>query len=219
MRTPQRFCEEYNQTKGMNLVPGSYESTADHKIYIGGIPPTMDEQMVRKICDSFGMLRSFNLVRDPGDPHKHKGFAFIEYVDEKVTDRAIKGLNGLEFGEKTLKAQRSSVGQKPQQPKAPTAVNNGFLNNVPKDKKIPIPAFAMTPSRVVQFINILTPEDLIEDEDFESIREDILNACNAFGETLEIKIPRPDPHTGEASAAVGKVFVKFSHVVAAKQAR
>jgi splicing factor U2AF subunit len=72
---------------------------------------------------------------------------------------------------------------------------------------------------VVQFLNILTPEDLMDDEEYKEIREDIENVCNNFGEVLEMKIPRPDPKTGIASSAVGKVFVKFSHVVAAKQAR
>ena len=203
------------------MVQGSYESATDYKIYMGGIPSNMEEAKIRGICEAFGMLRTFNLIKDPEAPSKHKGFAFLEYVDEKVTDRAIKGLNGLEIGDKKLRVQRATVGQKtPQQQKASTKpVNTGFLNNVPSEKKIPIPAFSMTPSRVVQFLNILTPEDLIDDEEYESIREDIMNVCNTFGEVLEIKIPRPDPKTGVASSAVGRVFVKFSHVVASKQAR
>ncbi len=228
VRTPQRFCEEYNQTEGKILVQGNYDSTADYKVYMGCIPQNLSEEKIRSICETFGMLRSFNLVKDLEHPEKHKGFAFFEYVEEKVTDRAIKALNGLEFGDKKLKVQRSSIGQKPQhQQKQATAagtipsgpVNTGFLNNVPADKKIPIPAFSMTPSRVIQFINILTPEDLMDDQDYEGIKEDITSVCNVFGEVVDIRIPRPDPKTGMASAAVGRVFVKFSHVVAAKQAR
>ena len=168
------------------------------------------------------MLRSFNLIKDPENPSKHKGFAFFEYVDEKVTDKAVKALNGLEFGDKKLKVQRATLGPKPQhapKAKASSPAIIGFLNNVPSEKRIPIPGFSMTPSRVVQFLNIVTAEDLMDDEEFESVREDILNVCNTFGEVVDIKIPRPDLETGLTSAAVGKVFVKFSHVVAAKQAR
>jgi len=171
------------------------------------------------------MLRSFQLIKDPENPNKHKGFGFIEYVDEKVTDKAVKALNGLEFGDKKLKVQRATFGPKtgntgkPKTTGGQQAAPIGFLNNVPIDKRIPIPGFAMTPSKVVQFLNMLTPEDLIDDEEYESIREDILNVCNQFGEVIDIKIPRPDPNSEEVSSAVGKVFVKFSHVVAAKQAR
>jgi hypothetical protein len=33
----------------------------------------------------------------------------------------------------------------------------------------------MTPSRVVQFLNMLSPEDLMDDEEYEDIKEDIIN--------------------------------------------
>ncbi len=205
------------------MTQGSYDTSADYKIYMGSIPASLDEAKIRSICEAFGMLRTFTLAKDHTNPSKHKGFAFFEYVDEKVTDKAVKALNGLEFGDKKLKVQRAAFGPKVGASKPKAAAQNagpvGFLNNVPSEKRIPIPGFAMTPSRVVQFLNMLTPEDLIDNEEYEAIREDILNVCNTFGEVVDIKIPRPDPVTGECSAAVGKVFVKFSHVVAAKQVR
>jgi len=186
---------------------------------MGCIPTNMDEKHIREICEAFGMLRSFNLRKDPDNPEKHKGFAFFEYVEEKVTDRAVKALNGLDIGDKKLKVQRASIGQKVAPLQASNPVNSGFLNNVPSEKKITIPRWSMEASKVVQLLNILTPEDLMDDEDFKAIHEDILEACNKYGEVLEIKIPRPDLKTGEASSAVGKAFIKFSHEVKAKQAR
>jgi len=219
--TPERFCDEYNQTEGRVLLQTTYDSSADHKIYMGNISSSLDESKIRSICESFGMLRSFNLVKDSDNPLKHKGFAFFEYVNEKITDKAIKALDDLEFGGKKLRAQRATVN-----PKVPTQkqssvpiIPTGFLNNVPEAMRIPIPGFSMIPSRVIQLLNMLTAEDVMDDEEYEGIRNDLMQACNYFGEVLKITIPRPNSKTGEASSAVGKAFVKFSHVVAAKQAR
>jgi hypothetical protein len=40
------------------------------------------------MCEAFGMLKSFNLVKESAE--LNKGFCFFEFVDDKVTDRAIK---------------------------------------------------------------------------------------------------------------------------------
>jgi len=76
---------------------------------MGNIPLTMSDMEVRKMCESFGRLKSFNLVKDPMNPDVNKGYAFFEYVDERSIDKAIKALNGLDFKEKKLKVQRAST--------------------------------------------------------------------------------------------------------------
>lgn len=80
---------------------------------MGGIPPTMNDMDVRKMCESFGRLKSFNLVKDPANPELNKGYCFFEYVDDRATEKAIKGLNNLDFKDKKLKVQRASFHQKP----------------------------------------------------------------------------------------------------------
>lgn len=63
----------------------------------------MSEADVRKMCESFGRLKSFNLIKEPTNPELNKGYAFFEYTDDRSTDKAIKALNGLEFKDKRLK--------------------------------------------------------------------------------------------------------------------
>jgi len=75
----------------------------DNRLYIGGIPPTMSDAEVRKMCESFGRLKTFNLVKDPANPEINKGYAFYEYVDERSVDKAIKALNNLEIRDKKLR--------------------------------------------------------------------------------------------------------------------
>ena len=75
----------------------------DNRIYMGNIPANMSDLEVRKMCESFGRLKTFNLVKDPSNPDVNKGYAFFEYVDERSIEKAIKALNGLDFKDKKLK--------------------------------------------------------------------------------------------------------------------
>jgi splicing factor U2AF 65 kDa subunit len=66
---------------------------------------------VKDLLQTFGPLKAFNLVKDIGTGLS-KGFAFCEYLDESVTDRACTGLNGMKLGDKQLLVQRASIGAK-----------------------------------------------------------------------------------------------------------
>ena len=82
----------------------------DNELFMGGIPNNMPESHVKSLCESFGMLKKFMLQKDPNNPANNRGFCFFEYVDLRATDKAIKGLNNMEFKEKKLKVQRKSQG-------------------------------------------------------------------------------------------------------------
>lgn len=77
---------------------------------MGGIPPTMPEEQVKKLCESFGLLKKFMLHKDPLNNQNNRGYCFFEYVDERATEKAIKHLSTIEFKERKLKVQRKSQG-------------------------------------------------------------------------------------------------------------
>jgi RNA recognition motif-containing protein len=77
---------------------------------MGGIPFQMQEDEVRSLCESFGKLKSFNLIKDNTQVGINKGYAFFEYQDERAIDKAIKALNQLEIKDKRLKVQRAAEG-------------------------------------------------------------------------------------------------------------
>ena len=93
--------------KGEKKQPSELE--VDNRLYMGCIPANMSDAEVKKMCESFGRLKSFNLVKDPANPDINKGYAFFEYVDERSVEKAIKALNGLDFKEKKLKVQKAST--------------------------------------------------------------------------------------------------------------
>jgi hypothetical protein len=62
---------------------------------------------------------------------------------------------------------------------------------------------------------MISAEDLNEEDEIFKVKDDILTECKSFGEIIYIEIPRPDDN-GVASFGVGKIFVKFNHIIAAK---
>lgn len=73
------------------------------------------------------------------------------------------------------------------------------------------------PTKVLQILNMVAIEELLSDEDYVEIVEDIKEECGKFGTVLEVKIPRPvktsngkvDVKASEAVKDLGKVFVLF----------
>ena len=68
----------------------NFPDDEDHRIFMGGIPFSMNEQEVRDMCEGFGKLKSFNLIKDQQNHDQNKGFAFFEYEDDRAAERAIK---------------------------------------------------------------------------------------------------------------------------------
>jgi splicing factor U2AF subunit len=91
---------------------GGSTSDSPNKLFIGGLPPDLNEDQVMELLKSFGELKSFNLVKETVDGQLvSKGFAFCEYQDASVTDMAIQGLHNFELGDRTLTVQRADQGK------------------------------------------------------------------------------------------------------------
>ncbi|RLN27287.1 hypothetical protein BBJ28_00016893, partial [Nothophytophthora sp. Chile5] len=72
-----------------------------------------------------------------------------------------------------------------------------------------------TPSRIIVLLNMVTPEELEDEEEYADILDDIKGECERFGAVASLVLPRP---RDGMPAAVGKVFVEFSEVQAAQGA-
>jgi len=75
----------------------------------------------------------------------------------------------------------------------------------------------MRPSRVVQLLNMVSTQDLQNDLTYQEIFHDVLNEVSQFGSCVNIVIPRPE--LGKTKGGVGKIFIHFSDVAAAKVCR
>ncbi|KIK99802.1 hypothetical protein PAXRUDRAFT_433287 [Paxillus rubicundulus Ve08.2h10] len=210
-----------------------------NKVFVGGLPTYLNEEQVQELLKSFGELKAFNLVRENGNGASkvgavwwnsllkadflQQGFAFFEYVDASVTDVAIQSLNGMELGDRYLVVQRASVGAKPGMP------------NLPYDQfpEIPRPIMPAGESNtadacILLLLNMVTPDDLIDDQEYGDIYEDVKEECSKYGAVGDLRIPRPvkkdkskwapgepgqqstiDAQRADEASGVGRVYVKF----------
>ncbi len=142
----------------------------------------------------------------------------------------------MEMGDRFLVVQRASVGAKQVTgiPGMPTAEEyqtalTGRRTVIPRALDL-----AETNSRILLMLNMVTNDDLINDDDFHDILEDITEECGNYGPVEDIRIPRPAKRErkwstdGAALAAfqrqadedsgVGRVYVKFADADSAGKA-
>jgi len=202
-----------------------------NKIFVGGLPSYLNEEQVQELLKSFGELKAFHLVRENGTGQS-KGYAFFEYADASVTDVACQGLNGMELGDRYLVVQRAAVGAK-------NPDGTSMIPPDPSEINIPKPIMpaqvadssAATGSRILLMLNMVVAEDLMDDNDYADILEDVREECGSHGEIDDLRIPRPvkrDKSAGHQAAAeaqradeaagVGRVYIKYADSEGANKA-
>uniref|UniRef100_A0A8C2RLA7 Splicing factor U2AF subunit n=1 Tax=Capra hircus TaxID=9925 RepID=A0A8C2RLA7_CAPHI len=190
-----RRPHDYQPLPGMSenpsvYVPGVVSTVVPdsaHKLFIGGLPNYLNDDQVKELLTSFGPLKAFNLVKDSATGLS-KGYAFCEYVDINVTDQAIAGLNGMQLGDKKLLVQRASVGAK--------NATLSTINQTPVTLQVPGLMSSQVqmgghPTEVLCLMNMVLPEELLDDEEYEEIVEDVRDECGKYGLVKSIEIPRP----------------------------
>ncbi|XP_047143470.1 splicing factor U2AF 65 kDa subunit isoform X4 [Hydra vulgaris] len=191
MAYPTLFAE--SQATHIPGVVSTVVSDTINKVFVGGLPNYLNEDQVKELLSTFGELRAFNLVKDSATGLS-KGYAFCEYVDIGITDVAIAGMNGMQLGDKKLIVQRASVGSKTM-----TAQLNipGFDLN----KEI-------TATNILCLMNMVVAEELMDDEDYDEIFEDIREECSKYGRIRSMQIPRPNNEF--LVSGIGKVFIEYA---------
>ncbi|CAI8007232.1 Splicing factor U2AF 50 kDa subunit [Geodia barretti] len=225
---------------GVKHIPGVVSTVVPdgpHKVFCGGLPTYLSDDQVKELLCSFGDLKSFNLVKDSGTTFS-KGYCFFEYVIEGITDAAIQGLNGMQLGDKKLIVQRASVGAS----KVITGEGADMSMFMPSIPNVPLPinipglqvaGTAQEATEVLCLMNMVSKEELEDDEEYEGIMEDVREECSRYGEVVSVEIPRPvggimedvreecsrygevvsveipRPVGGVDIPGVGKIFVEF----------
>ncbi|TCD61778.1 hypothetical protein EIP91_007956 [Steccherinum ochraceum] len=232
IRRPKDYGGPENMAP-MPHVPGVVSTNVPdsiNKIFVGGLPPYLNEEQVMELLKSFGELKAFNLVRENGNGPS-KGFAFFEYVDTSVTDVAIQSLSGMELGDKYLVVQRASVGAKPGQPEIP-----GMMEYAEIPQPImPAGENHAEDARILLMLNMVVQEDLVDDQEYADIYEDIKEECGNYGTVEDLRVPRPvkkdkakwgdsgaesaqNAQRADEAAGVGRVYVKYTDSAGAQAA-
>ncbi|KAK6519509.1 hypothetical protein TWF281_003336 [Arthrobotrys megalospora] len=197
---------ESNESHNGDISPNVPDSI--NKICVSNIPTHLADQQVMELLQTFGPLKSFYLVKDR-EMDESKGVAFCEYLDPNIAEIAIEGLNGLDINEQLLNVKRASIGVKQ---------SAGAEAGIPAMTVIAATTSAeMEGGRVLQLLNMVTADELLDQEEYEEILEDVTDECNKFGPIIDIKIPRPSGNQ-RAAAGVGKIYVRFEEHHSAEKA-
>lgn len=182
--------------------PGRVSSVvpdSPNKISVSNIPVYLTDVQVMELLAPFGQLKSFVLVRD-NETDESRGIAFCEFADVSKTEIAIAGLDKLEVGQNKLKARKASVGI------TQVAGVEAGVNAMSMLASTTVPNAEA--SRVVALMNMVTAEELMNDDDFAEICEDVRDECAKFGNIIDMKVPRP-VGGNRNSPGIGKIFLKY----------
>ncbi|KAG5535815.1 hypothetical protein RHGRI_023547 [Rhododendron griersonianum] len=199
----------------VGLTPGSAGGLeGPDRIFVGGLPYYFTEVQIRELLESFGPLRGFDLVKDR-ETGNSKGYAFCVYQDLAVTDIACAALNGIKMGDKTLTVRRANQGTTQPKPEQENVLLHA-QQQIALQRLMLQPAALAT--KVVCLTQAVNVDELIDDEVYEDIIEDMRVECGKFGTLENVVIPRPNPN-GEPTPGLGKVFLEYVDVDGATKAR
>eukprot|EP00262_Sarcandra_glabra_P000183 TRINITY_DN1026_c0_g3_i1.p1 TRINITY_DN1026_c0_g3~~TRINITY_DN1026_c0_g3_i1.p1 ORF type:complete len:448 (-),score=103.93 TRINITY_DN1026_c0_g3_i1:120-1355(-) len=214
----------------VGLIPGALGGAeGPDRIFVGGLPYYFTEAQIKELLESFGPLRGFDLVKDR-DTGNSKGYGFCVYQDPAVTDIACAALNGLKMGDKTLTVRRAtaSTGQaKPDQEiiLAQAQQHIALQKMVLQASGTALPGVGLAsglspefPTKVVCLTEVVNPDELRDDDEYEEILEDMRDEGGKFGSLVNVVVPRPNP-TGEQVPGVGKVFLEYTDTSGSARAK
>lgn len=182
-------------------------SDGPNKVFIGGIPYNLTEDQIKNLLTSYGPLAAFNLIKEP-NTGMSKGFAFFEYMDPSVIDKACEGLNGMVVADKTLTVRRAT------QTSGAATHASGFRADT---GPVSAEALVQMSTRVVQLQDVVTEEELEDDNEYEAILEDMEDEGRRFGTLVEVLIPRPRDE--KLRSAAGRIFLRYSKLEEAERAQ
>lgn len=172
---------------GMLALPGlaagggaAMVSAIDHRLCLINIPTFVSEDRIKELLITFGQLKFFALQKD--EQGKSVGVAFFEYQDMMTQQQARAALEGLELGAKKLSVKRPEE-----------VIEMGL---VAREQKL---GARVVPSKVLYLKNVVTPEELRDDTQYQDICTDIRLEGEKFGPVISMEVPRP----GGMSTAAG----------------
>lgn len=171
-----------------NVVPDTV-----HKLSITNIPSFLTEEQVMELLAAFGKPKAFVLVKDRSTEESRvstrnyqinyylsiektnlaQGIAFAEYLEPgSANEPALNALNGMDVGGKKLKVQKASIG--------PTQVANFDVGITAISGLASQTSTDAEKGRVLQLLNMVTPEELMDIEEYEGMWNRLLACPNYY---------------------------------------
>ncbi|CAN6863959.1 unnamed protein product [Brassica oleracea] len=202
----------------VGLTPGGAGALeGPDRLFVGGLPYYIPESQIRELLESLGALKGFDLVRDR-ETGNSKGYAFCAYQDPAVTDIACAALNGITMGDKTLCVRRANQGANQTKPEQESVLLHAQQQVAFQKIMLQQGTAAAAATKVVCLTQVVTEDELKNDEEYEDIVVDMRDEGGKFGALTKVVIPRPSSN-GEPVQGVGKVFLEYAETESSSRAR
>lgn len=221
---PNVTTKNWQELTGVSLPEGVMLDAESEKLsrelFIGNTTPEMTESMIRDFLGE--NLQQVGLTDMPGNPivacRVSGKFAFVELRTKSEATKALN-LNNIPFLGTALRVGRPSKWNGP-----PDKHENwedilakfmaGELGPSPSQPAmaVPAPTAHATTSRVVELQNMLSDEDLSDDQAYQEVLEDTKEECEQFGNLLSVVIPKK----GEKGEK--KIFLEYASLQDAERA-
>lgn len=203
---------------GGHACSGDPSTKICRELYIGNMPEGVnDVKMTQFFNDE---MRRRNMIDNnlPGpnaciQARINGRFAFVEFRSIEETDQALT-LNGAMFSGCSLRVGRPKAYMGP--PGSAQAQQAAMMAGAGMNTMGGLGGG--TPTVAIQMQNMVTVEELRDDEEFADLVEDIRGEMEKYGPVDTLEIPRP-PVDGEVPEGCGIIYVKFKEVTGAIKAQ
>lgn len=193
-----------NSIPTLTIPPPPKTEILSNCIMVTNIPTLINEMQIKELLNAYGKLKAFNLIKNSGGETQ---ISVLEYEDNSVTEAAMKGLEEITLGKNKLIVQRVPV-QNVSLLLQPTNLQSSSQDLTTLKNEINDPLTHYPTTNVIRLLNMVTSEDLSDDELYMELLEDVGEECNSHGTVKSIQIPR-------SGNGVGEVFVHFLHQIGA----
>lgn len=219
---PTRTWQELTgQSLPVGAVLDAEQEKINKELFVGNTTPEMTEQMLREFLGNAMEQVGLNIMAgNPVTACRVSGkFAFIELRTAQEAANALN-LNNIPFMGAQLRVGRPSKWTGPpdyhgnwedilakymsgelQAGKTAPGQGAAVMNAAAASAAV---ATGPPPSRVVELQNMLTDNDLVNEEEYNDIMEDTKEECGQFGQLISVYIPR----AGEPGAT--KIFLEYA---------
>mmetsp|Transcript_8150 Transcript_8150/g.11350 ORF Transcript_8150/g.11350 Transcript_8150/m.11350 type:complete len:504 (-) Transcript_8150:90-1601(-) len=172
------------------------------------------EQILTSLLLPFGEIEYFNLLCDQAQ--KSKGVCIFKFVEENKN--IFKILNNLQLGDETIQMQRVPFNM------LPTLLQRSRTQLEPV-----APYNPSQPTNILCLRNIVKPSDVLDDQAYADLTDDVLEEASKYAQVESIEIPRIQgilhKYTSSFSkkdkakiSGLGLCFIEFSDDTAASKA-
>ncbi|KAL9336551.1 hypothetical protein Peur_071039 [Populus x canadensis] len=129
-----KAIEELNNTEFKGKKVKCSTSQANHRLFIGNVPRNWGEENMKKAVKKIGPgVNSVELLKDPQNPSRNRGFAFIEYYNHACAENSRKKMSNPEFKLDDNAPTVSWADPKNAGSSAASQVKAVYVKNLPED--------------------------------------------------------------------------------------